>query len=178
MDAYQLQLIETGVVIALSVGLRFVIKAVIDRTTDKFDHDTPRSNVIKRVFNIILIVLTFGIISMIWGVNQSELLFFISSTITVLGIAFVAQWSVLSNITSSMIIFFNYPTKIGDHITILDRDYEIHGRIIDIAVFYVILESDSGEKITIPSNVFMQKMVRRDKSSHVEHKGDDGSSAV
>src|SRR3989338_3175996 len=169
MDENQLKLIETGVLIIISIGLKFGIKAVIDRTSSKFAHATPRSNVIKRVFNIILLVLSVGILSMIWGVNQSELLFFISSTITVLGIAFFAQWSILSNITSSMIVFFNYPTKIGDHVTILDKEFQIQGRIIDIAVFYVILESDEGEKITIPSNVFMQKMVRRDRATHVEH---------
>lgn len=178
MDENQLKLIETGILIAITIGLKFIIKVVINRTSNKFAHATPRSNVIKRVFNIILVVLALGILSMIWGVNQSELLFFISSTITVLGIAFFAQWSMLSNITSSMIVFFNYPTKIGDYITILDRDYEIHGRIIDIAVFYVILEADTGEKITIPSNVFMQKMVRREKGGHAEHRSDDGSSAV
>lgn len=81
--------------------------------------------------------------------------------LTILGIAFFAQWSIISNITSSLIIFFNHPAKIGDEIIVFDKDYSIEGRISDIGVFFVIIKTVDGEKITIPSNVFTQKMIKR-----------------
>jgi small-conductance mechanosensitive channel len=173
-----LRLIETGVLLLLSVSMRRGIGAIIDRTSTKFAYHMPRARVIKRIINFVLVLLMIGILLMIWGVKQSDLLFFISSALTVIGVAFFAQWSVLSNITSSIIIFFNYPMKIGDHITILEKDHEVEGRIIDIAIFYVVLETDKREKITIPSNVFMQKIVRKDNSHDPVHHSDDSSEAV
>ena len=96
----------------------------------------------------------------IWGVDQKELLFFISSMLTVIGIAFFAQWSIISNITSTVIIFFNHPARIGDAVTVMDKDFQIKGRTSDIGVFFIIIKTDEGEKVTIPSNTFIQKMVK------------------
>ena len=103
----------------------------------------------------------FIIILIIWGVDQSELAVFVGSVVTVPGIAMFAQWSILSNITSSIIIFFNHPVKLDDTITILDKDYETEGRVSDIGVFFVILKTKEGEQITIPSNIFIQKMIKK-----------------
>lgn len=66
-------------------------------------------------------------LTLVWGVDQSELLIFLSTILTVLGVAFFAQWSIISNITSTLIIFFNQPIKIGDYLTIMDKEYEIEG---------------------------------------------------
>ena len=177
-DDINIRLIETGVLFLLAIGLRFGVGALIDRTSAKFAYHLPRARVIKRIINFILVLLIIGFLLMIWGVKQSDLLFFISSALTVVGVAFFAQWSVLSNITSSIIIFFNYPIKIGDHITILEKDHEVEGRIIDIAIFYVILETKHHEKITIPSNVFMQKIIRKDHTFETSSHSDDASEAV
>ena len=50
---------------------------------------------------------------------------FLGSVLTVVGVAFFAQWSLLSNITSSIIIFFNHPVKLNDSIVILEgKDYD------------------------------------------------------
>ena len=66
-------------------------------------------------------------LTLVWGVDQSELLIFLSTILVVLGVAFFAQWSIISNITSTLIIFFNQPIKIGDYLTIMDKEYEIEG---------------------------------------------------
>ena len=100
----------------------------------------------------------------VWGVDQSELLIFLSTILTVLGVAFFAQWSIISNITSTLIIFFNHPIKIGDHLTIMDKEYEIEGQLSDISIFFIIIKTKENKKITIPSNVFMQKMIKQGTS--------------
>jgi ABC-type antimicrobial peptide transport system permease subunit len=38
------------------------------------------------------------------------------------GIAFFAQWSIISIITATLIIFFNHPAKMGDEIEIFDEN--------------------------------------------------------
>jgi small-conductance mechanosensitive channel len=100
----------------------------------------------------------------IWGVDQSQLLLFLSTILTILGVAFFAQWSIISNITSTLIIFFNHPIKIGDSLTIIDKDYQIEGKLSDIGIFFIIIKTKENTKITIPSNVFMQKMIRKENN--------------
>jgi small-conductance mechanosensitive channel len=43
----------------------------------------------------------------------------------------------------------------------MDKDYDIQGRVSDIGLFFVILKTENGEVISIPSNVFIQKMIRK-----------------
>ena len=109
---------------------------------------------------------TFTFLLLIWGVDQSELMFFITSLLTVLGIAFFAQWSIISNITATLIIFFNHPEKIGDEIKIFDVDHPVFGRISDVGIFFMTVRNNEGALITIHSNLFIQKMViKRDNVS-------------
>jgi small-conductance mechanosensitive channel len=82
-----------------------------------------------------------------------------TSVVTVLGIAFFAQWSILSNITSSLILFFNHPMKIGQRIRVVDKEYDISGELIDISFFFLYIKSDDGELITIPNTIVLQKTI-------------------
>ena len=84
--------------------------------------------------------------------------------VTVLGIAFFAQWSILSNITSSIILFFNHPLKIGQNIRVLDKEYDVEGKLIDISFFFMYIRNEEGYLITIPTSVALQKtMVTKDE---------------
>jgi small-conductance mechanosensitive channel len=83
----------------------------------------------------------------------------LSSLLTVLGIAFFAQWSLLSNITSGLILFFNHPVKLGDTIKIHDKEFPIEGQVKDIGYYFVHLETLEGERLTIPNSALIQKMV-------------------
>lgn len=77
-----------------------------------------------------------------------------------MGIALVAQWSILSNISSALIIFISHPVKLGEAITIIDKEFDIKGQVSDIGLFYVIMKTDNDEKIMIPNNVFLQKATK------------------
>ena len=161
MEDYNVRIIESAVVLLSYVIIKLVLTKSIDKVAIKFAYQKQRVKIIKKIINTFTFFLCLGFLLFIWGVDQSELIFFVSSLLTILGIAFVAQWSIISNITSTLIIFFNHPTKIGDTITVLDKDYQIEGRISDVGVFFVIITTVEGEKITIPSNIFMQKMIKR-----------------
>ncbi len=161
MDNMQIKIIETIVVIVASALMLFVTAKLVDKTVSNNLLKKVRGKIIKKVINLINILVCLILILIIWGVDQSELAVFIGSLLTVLGIALFAQWSILSNITSSIIIFFNHPVKLDDTITIIDKDYETEGRVSDIGVFFIILKTKEGEQITIPSNVFIQKMIKK-----------------
>jgi small-conductance mechanosensitive channel len=100
------------------------------------------------------------IIMLIWGVSQQELLLYISSALTVVGVALFAQWSLLSNVTASVLLFLNHPAKIGDRIQILDKEFQIEGKITNIGGFFISIQTDDNQVITIPNSLVFQKSVK------------------
>lgn len=161
MDIPNIRIIETVIAIAVYIILRAVANKIIDKTVATSFMQKTRGKIIKKAMNLILILLVSTFVLIIWGVDSSELAFFIGSVLTVIGIALFAQWSILSNITSGIILFFNHSVKLDDTINIMDKDYEIEGRVSDIGLFFVILKTKNDEKISIPNNVFVQKMIKK-----------------
>jgi small-conductance mechanosensitive channel len=94
---------------------------------------------------------------LIWGVDKKAIFLTVSSITTVVGVAMFATWSILSNITAGVILFFFFPFRIGDTIKIHDKDFPIEAEIDDINAFHVFLITAEGEKITYPNNLLLQK---------------------
>jgi small-conductance mechanosensitive channel len=82
-----------------------------------------------------------------------------SSVFAVIGVAMFATWSILSNVTAGIILFFSFPFKIGDRIRILDSDFPEEADILDIKAFHLYLKKDNGELVTYPNNLLLQKGV-------------------
>jgi small-conductance mechanosensitive channel len=161
MEEWHIQLIETVVALVIYGVLRFSSRSLIRKVGQRFNYHIPRISVVKRMADFILIFILCAFVLLVWGVDQTQLVIFFSSLLTFMGVAFFAQWSIISNITASIIIFFNHPIRVGDNITILDKEYHIEGKIRDIGLYFIILETPEGERVTIPSNLIMQKMVKR-----------------
>ncbi|MCH2200304.1 MAG: mechanosensitive ion channel [Flavobacteriales bacterium] len=161
-EEHYMKIIETGVIAIAFVVIRTIIFRIINKTmTDRFLHET-RGIVMKKVISITLSLIALIFILLIWGVDQTELAVFIGSVLTVVGVAFFAQWSILSNITSSIIIFFNHPIMLNDQIVIMEaKDFEIRGKVTNIGLFFITLEMADGEELSLPNNVFIQKSVRK-----------------
>lgn len=156
-NEYIHQEISTLVVLVIFFILRYFLAKGIKKyakTNESLEH---RTNLVIKYVNILLTILAIVIVIVIWGVKKDQLFLFTSSFFTIVGVAAFAQWSLLSNITAGIILFFSFPFKIGDHIKILDKDYPISGEIIDIKAFYVLLKTDENETVTYPNNLLMQK---------------------
>jgi small-conductance mechanosensitive channel len=164
MEAYKIKIIETLVVVVVFTITKLITKGIIKKVGIRFNYQSGRIKITNKIVDVLLLVIVTVILMLIWGVEQSELLLFLSSVLTILGVAFFAQWSIISNITSTLIIFFNHPIKIGDSLTIIDKDFHIEGKLSDIGIFFIILKTKENKKITIPSNVFMQKMIQKEES--------------
>ncbi|MCF8364859.1 MAG: mechanosensitive ion channel family protein [Bacteroidales bacterium] len=160
MEQYQIQLIETAVVFLLIIISRIIAKKVILKARKKFNFQKRRVVIMNRTFNGVIYFLAIAIIMLIWGVQQKQLALFLSSFIAVLGIALFAQWSMLSNITASIILFINHPAKIGDKIVVLDKEFPLTGQIQDIGAFFMSIKTENKEIVTIPNSIIFQKMVK------------------
>jgi len=135
MNIPNIQIIQTIIAFAVYMLLRFLADKSIDKTVTRNLMDKTRAKVVKKATNFIsLLALSFFIL-IVWGVNRSELALFVGSVLTVLGIALFAQWSILSNITAGIILFFNHSVKLDDHINVIDKDFNIEGRVSDIGLF-------------------------------------------
>lgn len=149
--------ILTFIVLCILFILRIFSSEIVKkfaRINESLEH---RTRLVIKYINILLGILTIFSIIIIWGVKREQIFLFTSSVFAVIGVAAFAQWSILSNISAGIIIFFSYPFKIGDKIKILDKDFPIEGEIEDIKAFYIILKTNDNEQITYPNNLLMQK---------------------
>ena len=164
MNIIENQLLLTFGLLIVAVIIKLVSRKSVNRFLNRFDFDTKRKRIVYRIINLFLFIfVTVSLIS-IWNIDQKDLIVFLTSVVTVLGIAFFAQWSILSNITSSLILFFNHPLKIGQNIRVLDKEYDVEGKLIDISFFFMYIRNEEGYLITIPTSVALQKtMVTKDE---------------
>ncbi len=156
-NPYLDQEIATLVVLFAYVILRLSMNKLVRKYANLNEVLEHRTNLVIKYINLLLGFLALISIVIIWGVKKDQIFLFISSIFAVAGVASFAQWSILSNITAGIIIFFSYPFKIGDIIKIHDKDYPVEGEIEDIKAFYIILKTADGEMITYPNNLLMQK---------------------
>lgn len=163
MEIYASKMIESLIVLTIFLCLRVVTKKLIDKTiADKIVQKT-RSQLIRKAINFIILTVCLIILLIIWGVKQADLAVFVGSILTVIGVAMFAQWSLLSNITSSIILFFGHSVRIGDSISIMEtKDYEIRGEVLNIGLFFTNIKLiDSDDEITLPNNIFIIKTIKK-----------------
>ncbi|HZH71803.1 MAG TPA: hypothetical protein VFD91_04885, partial [Mariniphaga sp.] len=98
MDIQTIRVTQTLIVLIILIAAHFFTKNVVKSFLKKFRFTAQRRKLTIRIINLLLSILAIVFISGIWGVKQSQMAVFISSVMAVLGIAFVAQWSILSNI--------------------------------------------------------------------------------
>jgi small-conductance mechanosensitive channel len=120
------------------------------------------------IVNILVNLACIILLTITWGVKPQNMLVAVSSIFAVIGVALFAQWSLLSNVTASIILFFSTPFRIGDDIRILDKDTPIDATIENISAFHTYLRTAEGESIVIPNSLFLQKIVSVGKQKESE----------
>lgn len=156
---YQTQILETSAVLVLYIIAYLITEKVINNALKNTALErTRRKNAVKAI-NLLILLGCLILIAGIWGLKQNEIAVFASTLFTALGIGFFAQWSLLSNITSGILLFFNHPMKLGDYIKVLDKDYPFEGEIIELTYFFIHLKDEDGKTITIPNSIVLQKSI-------------------
>lgn len=130
------------------------------------DKEVPfkRAYYVKAYFRFLLLTAFIIGLALIWSIDFRGLLVFASSIFAVVGVALFAQWSILSNITASIVIFFSVPNRIGDRVKILDGDNTLTATITDITFFYTMLVDDDGQLVSFPNNLILQRPIVRMES--------------
>ena len=153
------ELIATGVLVLILLITRALIMGLIRRFSHSEQIIDRRVQLITKLINYVILGCALVGVFIIWGVDVRNLGVIVSSIFAVIGIAFFAKWSILSNITSGVIMFFTFPYKIGDRIMIHYKEYEYIGIIEDIKTFHIVIVNDAGQRITYPNSLVLQKGV-------------------
>ncbi|EAQ99735.1 mechanosensitive ion channel domain-containing protein [Maribacter sp. HTCC2170] len=169
---HQQELVATSITLVILLLLKLIITMTIRRLSKVSDFNQARTRLIIKYISIGLFALGIGILIFIWGVNFREIGLLFSSVFAVIGVAMFAAWSILSNVTAGIILFFSYPFKIGDRIRILDNDLPDEAEILDIKAFHLYLKLDNGELVTYPNNLLLQKGVALIAKSSVSEEKD------
>jgi len=155
MDLYNW--ILSGIAVAGYILVANLISSILADLGKRKKAAPKRAKYISKVFNFLLAILTLFGLFIIWGYDYHNIFVVGSSLLAIGGVALFAQWSILSNLTASIVIFFNYPSRIGDRIRILDGENSVDGVILDINMFQVLIEDDNKNVVNYPNNLLIQK---------------------
>lgn len=169
LKTYQTELIQTGIVVLLFFTIRFLAQTLVKKIGKKSGINEARINLICRYVTVTLFVIAFVAEAYIFGTEFKDMTLIFSSIFAVIGIALFAIWSILSNITSGIIMFFSFPYQVGDKIQIHDKDFPIEAVIEDIRAFQLHLRLDDGGLVTYPNNLILQKAVTLIKKDAINH---------
>lgn len=166
MDRNQVQiLILLLVIIAIYYFGKTSIHSLVHRIGRDKDIPYGRIQYVRTVLIIGWSTLSVIAVGLVVGFGYKDVGVFFGSIFAVVGVALFAQWSILSNATSSIMIFFFFPFKVGDYVTIIDGENSIEGKIKEITLFHIILENYE-ELFTYPNSMIFQKAVRIQKKSN------------
>lgn len=149
-------------IVVCLIAYLFIARAAstaIERLGSSKQVATSRIKYLVKTTNIALFAVTVFVICLILGLGYGEVSLFLSSAFAVIGVALFAQWSILSNITASMVIFFGFPYRVGDSIKVTDADFDLSGVVEEISLFHVLIRSREGNLVTYPNNLILQKPV-------------------
>ncbi|APU70272.1 MAG: mechanosensitive ion channel domain-containing protein [Bacteroidota bacterium] len=171
---YREELVYSLIVLVILIFIQFILKKAANKVGKKSEINITRTRLMFKYINILVVLIAAFLMALAWGVGIAELALIFSSVFAVIGVALFAIWSILSNITSGIILFFSFPYKIGDTIKIHDKDLPVEAVIEDIKAFHLHLRTREGELITYPNNLILQKAV-----SLIEHSDfDEGKDAL
>ncbi|WP_336070592.1 mechanosensitive ion channel family protein [Mesoflavibacter sp. CH_XMU1404-2] len=166
------ELIRSAILLAIFLLIRFILKISIRKIGQKSGINDARINLISRYTSFTLLLIFMLFVAYIFGATLENLTLVFSSVFAVIGIGLFAIWSILSNITSGIIMFFSFPYKVGDKIKIHDSDSPIVAVIEDIRAFHLHLRLDNGDLVTYPNNLILQKAVTLVQKDAIEDFGD------
>lgn len=158
-NTYQTEIIYSAILLVILVVIRAIIVISVKKIGNRSGTTEARANLIGRYATVTIFLIGILIEAYILGADFSDISLLFSSIFAIIGIALFAIWSILSNVTSGVIMFFSFPYKVGDKIKIHDKDFPITAIIEDIRAFQLILREDDGNLTTYPNNLIIQKAV-------------------
>lgn len=152
------KIIVTGILLILIPSIKYLTKRFVVKTGLLNSKSELRIAQTSKLISMIINLFAIVTIAIIWGVDPGKVFVVFSSVFAIIGVALFAQWSVLSNITAGIIIFFSMPFRIGDKIEIIDKDHPIVATVENVLTFTIHLRTDEGDLVVMSNTQFLQKV--------------------
>ncbi|MGO9546497.1 MAG: mechanosensitive ion channel family protein [Rhodomicrobium sp.] len=120
-----------------------------------------------RLVTGLLWLITAMLVLSLWGVNVSGLWTLLISAAAVIGVGFLAVWTMISNVTASLFITVWRPFHLGHTVELLPEN--LKGRVVDRNMMFTIIREEGGALLHVPNNLFFQKMFRVSGSAELSH---------
>lgn len=170
-----------GIVLVIVLGLLlyFSVKRGLKTLLAREYISRPLYVVAKLTVRWLCIVIVFILVLQQLGVSVSHIVAGLLTVAGMVAIGFIAVWSILSNIMSSLLLIAFNAFRIGDEIEVIEpagSDRGLRGRVIGFNVMYTTIEEavDPGSEalmVQIPNNIFFQKSLRRKAGAATESLG-------
>ena len=95
------------------------------------------------------------VLAFVWGIEIASIMVFAGTTLTLLGVALFAQWSILSNVTAYFILLLHPSFRRGTFVRVIDIDNYAEGYISDLTFFNTKLITENRETIVYPNNLML-----------------------
>lgn len=145
----------------LSYLVKRVNHRLIRHFSDKNGVKVARRVLLERFASFSIGLLAFIGLVFVWGLNFTSVWILSTSVLGVIGIAFFAGWSLLSNVFGAFVLFYSAPFKIGDHITVKDGDNSSSGEVVNMTLFFVFIQTADKSEVAVPNNFVLQRAVVR-----------------
>jgi small-conductance mechanosensitive channel len=159
LDSVQLQVALTAALVVIYFVFANITGRLIKRFGKKNQFSLTRTLYTIKFSRFVFFLILLLFLGLIWDLRFTGLSRYFFTFFTVAGVALFATWSILSNITASVLLFFFFPYKLGSKIRIVDGDNSIEGVIIDLNLFAMIIKDEQGRKVSYPNNVALQKAI-------------------
>jgi small-conductance mechanosensitive channel len=113
---------------------------------------------VARAASSLLWIIVALILLEFWGVSVSGLWASLVSVAAVIGVGFLAVWTMISNITASLFITIWRPFRLGDTVELLPES--LKGRAVERNLMFTVLREAEERTLLIPNNLFFQKIFR------------------
>lgn len=161
-EKYDAHVIKLGIVVVISLIAQWasrILKKRLIRSSEKRSLPKDRLDTLNKLANTFVLVLWILAVSNVLGFGIQGIFIATSSFFAIAGIALFATWSILSNLTSSLILYFAFPFRVGDSIEFSDDDTP-SGELVEMTLFYLKIQTAENHIVSVPSNVAIQKIVK------------------
>ena len=159
LERFLLEIVLSVVLIVLGYLLRIVNRKIIESVSRKNAIRIERRLLLEKFSSFSITAFAVICLILVWGVNVTSIFVLVTSILGVIGIAFFAGWSLLSNIFAAFLLFYASPFKMEDEVTVMDGPNTVTGRVVNMTLFFVFVEDAEGNRVTVPNNLVLQRAV-------------------
>lgn len=107
------------------------------------------------IVTALLVLQQIGLLQNVWAA--------LLAVVATIAIGFVAEWSILSNVFSTLLVLIYRPFTIGDTVEVLEN--AVKGEVIDINFMFTSLKDKDNRIVQVPNKTFFCKTIVKNPGS-------------